>query len=270
MNAQELISNFKVWAADYGLRLLMALLILVVGGWVSKRLRGLVARIVERRKFDATIGAFLANATYVAAMAFVIVAVLGQLGIQTASFVAVVGAAGLAVGLALQGSLSNFAAGFLLILFRPFVKGDYILGAGVEGAVEEIQVFCTILNTPDGKRVIVPNSKLTGDNIINFTARGTRRVDLAFGVDHGQDVRRVRQAIQAVLDADARVLKDPAAAVVVKEMADTKMVLELRAWVKSADYGDAYSGLMEAVKLRFVADGISTPIARRVIVQSKD
>jgi len=267
MNTDELIEKIKVWSADYGLRVLAALFIIVVGGWISKGLRGIIARLSNRRALDPTISAFLGNITYVAAMTFVIVAALGQLGIQTASFVAVLGAAGLAVGLALQGSLANFAAGFLLIMFRPFVRGDYILGGGVEGTVDEIQVFCTILTTPDGKKVIVPNSKLTSDNIINFTARGTRRVDMAFGVDHSQDVFKVRQALKAVAEADPRILKEPATEIVIKELADTKMVFELRAWVKSGNYGSVLVDTLEKVKLRFRADGISGPIPRQVVVQ---
>jgi len=194
----------------YGLRIVGAVVILVVGRFAAKLLRSLVERLMTKAKQDPTLVKFVGCLTQIALLAFVIIAAIGQLGVQTASFIAVVGAAGLAVGLALQGSLANFAAGVLMIIFRPCKVGDFIEGAGVMGVVEEIQIFTSQLKTPDNKVVIVPNSKLMGGNITNYSAKGTRRVDLVIGVSYSDDLKKVREALQDVLAADERILKDPA------------------------------------------------------------
>jgi len=179
---QGWLSTAQELAVQYGLRILAAVVVLIVGRWVARGVRRVVERLMERGRLDPTIIKFAGNLTYIALLAFTILAALNQLGIQTTSFIAVLGAAGLAIGLALQGSLSNFAAGFLMILFRPFRVGDYIEAAGTAGTVEEIQIFTTTLRTPDNKVVIVPNAKLTADNIVNWSAKGTRRVDMVFGI----------------------------------------------------------------------------------------
>ena len=251
------------WVTFYGLKVIAAVVILIVGRWISGWLKDVAARILARRKVDPTIVSFVGHLTYIALLTFVVIAALAQLGIQTTSFIAVIGAAGLAIGLALQGSLANFAAGFLMIIFKPFKAGDYIEGAGAAGIVEKIEVFTTTLNTLDNKVVIIPNAKIMGDNIVNYSKKETRRVDLDFGVSYSEDIDNVRKCIQEVLQKDPRILKDPETAILVKELADGKVIFQSRAWVKGADYWGVYFDVIEAVKKQFNAQGISFPIPQR-------
>ena len=255
----------KIWELNtiYGLKIVIALLILFFGRIIAKLVSKIVGRLMERSKIDPTIIRFVSSLTYIALIAFVIIAALGQLGIQTASFIAVVGAAGLAVGLALQGSLANFAAGFLMIIFKPFKVGDYIEGGGVAGTVEEISIFTTILTSPDNKTIIVPNAKLTEDNIVNWTIKGTRRVDMVMGIGYGDDIDKARQVINDVLAAESRLLKDPAPLVAVVELADSSVNFVVRPWVKASDYWGVYFDLTEKMKKAFDANGISIPFPQR-------
>ena len=255
----------KIWELTtiYGLKIVIALLILFFGRIIAKLVSKIVGRLMERSKIDPTIIRFVSSLTYIALIAFVIIAALGQLGIQTASFIAVVGAAGLAVGLALQGSLANFAAGFLMIIFKPFKVGDYIEGGGVAGTVEEISIFTTILTSPDNKTIIVPNAKLTEDNIVNWTIKGTRRVDMVMGIGYGDDIDKARQVINNVLAAESRLLKDPAPLVAVVELADSSVNFVVRPWVKASDYWGVYFDLTEKMKKAFDANGISIPFPQR-------
>jgi small conductance mechanosensitive channel len=257
----------KIWelCTVYGLKVVAALVILVIGRWIAKLIEKIVHKMMEKRQVDPTIISFASNLTYFALLAFVVLAALGQIGIQTTSFIAVLGAAGLAIGLALQGSLSNFAAGFLLIVFRPFKLGDLIEGAGVLGVVEKIQIFTTQLKTPDNKTIIIPNAKLTDDNIVNWSAKGTRRVDLVMGIGYGDDIDKAKQAIFSVLDEESRILKDPAPTVAVSELADSSVNFVVRPWVNSGDYWDVYFNLTENLKKRFDAEGISIPFPQRDI-----
>jgi small conductance mechanosensitive channel len=186
----------KIWEllTVYGIKVVAAIVVLIVGRWIAKGFTSLTEKVMNKRQVDPTIVSFVANLIYIALLVFVVLAALGQLGIQTTSFIAVIGAAGLAIGLALQGSLSNFAAGFLMIIFRPFKVGDYIEEAGVAGTVEEIHIFTTQLVTPDNKTIIVPNAKMTGDNITNYSAKGTRRVELVFGIGYGDGIDHARSS----------------------------------------------------------------------------
>lgn len=256
----EAISQ-KIWelVSIYGLKVLAALVIFVVGRWVAKGFRKLVEKLMEKRNIDKTIGAFVGNLTYIALLTFFVIAALGQLGIQTTSFIAIIGAAGLAIGLALQGSLANFAAGFLLILFRPFKVDDYIEGAGVAGTVEKIQIFTTIIKTPDNKTIIVPNAKLTADNIVNYTMKGTRRVDMVFGIGYDDDIDKARAILEDIIAGDERILQDPAPKIAVVELADSSVNFVVRPWVNLADYWDVYFDVTEMVKKRFDAEGVSIP-----------
>ena len=249
----------------YGLKVVAAIVIFVVGRWVARAVANFIKRIMTRAQTDNTLIKFVGSLSYVTLLAFVIIAALNQLGIQTASLIAVLGAAGLAIGLALQGSLGNFAAGVLMIIFRPIKVGDFIEGAGVAGVVEEIQIFTTQLKTADNKTVIIPNAKLTGDNITNYTMKGTRRVDIVFGIGYGDDIDKARQIIEEVIGADARLLKDPAPVVLVSELADSSVNLTLRAWTTADDYWGFYFDTMENVKKQFDARGISIPFPQRDI-----
>jgi small conductance mechanosensitive channel len=255
----------KIWEITtiYGIKAIVALLILFFGRLIAKLITKIVERIMERSKIDHTIVKFVGNLTYIGLMAFVIIAALGQLGIQTASFIAVIGAAGLAIGLALQGSLANFAAGFLMIIFRPFKVGDFIEGGGVAGTVEEISIFTTILKSPDNKTVIIPNAKLTEGNIVNWTVKGTRRVDLVMGIGYGDDIDKARQVIKDVLSKEERILKSPETLVAVSALADSSVNFVVRPWVKSGDYWDVYFALTENIKKAFDANDISIPFPQR-------
>jgi len=243
----------------YGVKVIAALAIFIIGRWVAKGFRKIAERLMEKRNVDPTITGFVGNLTYVMLLVFVIIAALGQLGIQTTSFIAILGAAGLAIGLALQGSLANFAAGFLMLIFRPFKVGDYVEAAGVAGTVEVIQIFTTTLKTPDNKTVIVPNSNVTGDNIVNWTVKGTRRVDMVFGIGYDDDIDKAKQILTDVLSKDERILKDPAMLIAVSELADSSVNFVVRPWVNIADYWGVYFDAMENVKKAFDEAGISIP-----------
>ena len=240
-----------------------AIAILIVGRIVAGWLRGLVTRLMTKGGTDATIVGFVSSLAYIAMMAFVVLAALGQLGIETTSFIAVLGAAGLAIGLALQGSLSNFAAGFLMIIFRPFKVGDLIEGAGVMGVVEKIEMFTTTLRTGDNKTIIVPNANLANNNIVNYSAKETRRVDFTFGVSYDADIKNVREILKDIVSADERVLDDPAPMIAVGELADSSVNFVVRVWVKNADYWGVFFDTTEAVKLRFDEEGIGIPYPTR-------
>jgi small conductance mechanosensitive channel len=253
------MNQINAWLTDYGFKLLGAILILLIGMWLSKMLSKLVRRLMNVRKLDPTLVAFTANLVYAVLVIFVFIATLSKLGVQTTSLIALLGAAGLAIGLALQSSLANFAAGILMIILRPFKAGDFIEGAGVTGTVELVHVFSTRLLTPDNRTVIIPNSKLLGDNIINYTERGTRRMDLVVGVGYEDDIRRVKQLLLDIIAEDERFLTDPAPVVALNEFADSSLNFVMRPWVNVADYWPAYFDTMEKIKLRFDQDGISIP-----------
>jgi small conductance mechanosensitive channel len=258
---------FKLWEliTIYGLKVIAAVVILVLGRWAAMGMRNIVRGVMRRSNIDETVCSFGANLTYFALLIFFVLAALGQLGIQTTSFIAVLGAAGLAVGLALQGSLANFAAGFLMIIFRPFRVGDYIEGAGVVGTVEEIQIFTTTLRTPDNKTIIVPNAKITGDNIVNWTSKGTRRVDLTIGTGYGDDIDKTKQVIREVLANEPRILSDPPPQVALLELGESSVNYIVRPWVKAEDYWNVYFDTTEKLKKAFDAHSINIPYPQRDI-----
>lgn len=263
MDFNNIISSLQTFAAFYGLKIIAAIVIFVVGRWVARALRNATKKMMAKGNVDETLISFVGNLTYITLLAFVIIAALNQLGIQTTSFIAVIGAAGLAIGLALQGSLANFAAGVLMIIFRPFKAGDYIEGAGVAGTVEEIQIFATQLKTPDNKTIIVPNAKMMGDNITNYSAKDTRRVDMVIGVGYGDDLKKVREILEDILAKDDRFLEDPAPTIGVLELGDNSVNFAVRPWVKKEDYWGAYFDVTETVKRRFDEEGISIPYPQR-------
>ena len=255
----------KVWEllTIYGLNIIAALVIFVVGRWVAKLIKNLTEKVMQKKNIDPTLISFIGDLTYFILLTFVIIAALNQLGIQTTSFIAILGAAGLAIGLALQGSLANFAAGILMIIFRPFKVGDFIEGAGVAGTVENIQVFTTQLQSPDNKTIIIPNAKLTGDNITNYSTKGTRRVELVVGISYHDDIDKAKQIMLDVLAADARVLKDPIPVVAIKELADSSVNFVIRPWVNVSDYWNVYFDTIENIKKRFDKEGVSIPFPQR-------
>jgi small conductance mechanosensitive channel len=260
---EKLIPQIQEWLAFYGLRIIAAIAIFVIGRWVAKGLRSALKRVMTKNKVDQTLVSFVCSIIYTVLIVFVVIAALNQLGIQTTSLVAIMGAAGLAVGLALQGSLSNFAAGVLMIIFRPFKAGDYIEGGGVSGTVEEVQIFTTYLTTPDNKEIIVPNSKIMGDNIINYSAKETRRIELVVGVGYGDNLDQARAIIKQILEADTRILKNPEPMIVISELGDSSVNFSIRPWVKTADYWGTYFDLLETIKKSFDREGISIPFPQR-------
>jgi small conductance mechanosensitive channel len=263
MIMEDKVELMQALAVQYGVKVLMALVIFVIGKWVVKRLSVVLEKIMEKNAIDPAIRHFTGSLVYYALLIFVCIAALGQLGLQTASFVAIVGAAGLAVGLALQGSLSNFAAGVLLLIFRPFKVGDFVETAGTSGVIQSIQIFTTVLFTPDNKKFIVPNGWIIGDNIVNYSANDSRRVDLVFGIGYEDDIDAARTVLEGVLAADKRVLENPEPVIAVVELADSSLNFVCRPWVKSANYWSVYFDLTEAAKKALDANGISIPFPQR-------
>ena len=256
---EDYLVKMQGWLMFYGVKALAALIIFILGRWIAQALRRLTARVLTKREVEPVIVSFVGSLTYIALITFVVIAAIAQLGIQTTSFIALIGAAGLAVGLALQGSLANFAAGFLLIIFRPFKGGDYIEAAGVSGVVEDLHIFTTQIKTVDNKTIIIPNGKIMGDVIVNYTAKDTRRIDVLLGVSYGDDIDKVRGIIEKAVAEDERILRDPSPAIIVKALADSSVNFEARVWVKTGDYWDVYFALVEKVKKRFDAEGITIP-----------
>ncbi len=247
----------------YGPNLLAALAILLFGWFFAGLLKAFLKRLLIRGNVDKTLAYFATNLGYVAFMAFVVIAALSKLGIQTASFIAVIGAAGLAIGFALQGSLSNFASGVLLIIYKPFKVGDYIEGGGISGSVEEVTIFTTELKSPDNKKIIVPNAKITSDSIINYSAKSERRVDLVVGVSYNDNLSKVRDILTQIISEDTRILKEPEPTIAVLELADSSINFAVRPWVKTPDYWGVYFDLNEKIKNRFDEEGISIPFPQQ-------
>lgn len=241
----------------------LALAILLFGIWIAKRIKNIATSIMEKRGIDPLLASFSSSIAHILIVVFVVIAALGQLGIQTTSLVAVLGAAGLAVGLALQGSLSNFASGVIIIALRPFKVGDFVEAGGVSGVVEGIQIFSTSMRTGDNKAIIIPNSAITGGTITNFSAKDTRRVDLVFGIGYNDDIAKAKSILQRLVDEDERILKDPETVIAVSELADNSVNIVVRPWTSTGDYWGVYWDLTEKVKLTFDKEGISIPYPQR-------
>ena len=260
---QEILTRVYTLLAEYGLRILGAVVIVLVGRWVAGLLSRLAGRAMTRAKMDVTLVRFVQSLCYVALLTFVLIAAMAKMGLQTASFVAVLGAAGLAIGLALQGSLSNFAAGVLMLVFKPMRVGDFVEAGGAKGSVKEIGIFTTILNSPDNVRIIVPNSQIMSANISNYTANGTRRVDMVIGVSYEDDLKKARTVIEKVVAADERILADPAPVVAVWQLADSSVNFVVRPWVKVADYWSVYFDLTAQIKVALEKGGLTIPFPQR-------
>ncbi|MCU0567250.1 MAG: mechanosensitive ion channel [Oculatellaceae cyanobacterium Prado106] len=253
------LSQLHGWVTDLGLQAIAALLLFLVGIQVARFLRRTVNRAMQRAHFDATLILFASNILYVVTLILTTIAALGQLGVQTASFIAVLGSAGITIGLALQGSLTNFAAGILIIIFRPFKVGDFIEGAGISGFVEEIQLLTTTLKTADNRTVIIPHRKLFEDHITNYSAKNKRRVDLTFVIPVQQRIDRAKQVILDVLKSDRRILQDPFPQVGVLDWSEAGIRFAVRPWVNTKDYWEVYFDLQETMKERFDAEGLLQP-----------
>lgn len=250
-------------AADWGLKIVLALLIYVVGKWITRRITKLLRALMEGRSVDPTLVTFLANIVYAVLLVAVILAALDTLGIPVTSLLAVVGAAGLAVGLALKDSLGNFAAGVMLVMFRPFTKGDFVEAAGVAGTVDEVRIFSTILTTPDNKKIIIPNAQVAAATITNYTARDMRRVDLVIGVSYDDDLKVAREVLTRVCTGHPKVLKEPALNIFVLNLGDNSVDFAVRPWAKTEDYWAVWGDVLEQAKAELEAAGCSIPYPQR-------
>ena len=259
----KLLNQAQTAGFDLLLKIIMVAIIFFVGRWVARLLQKFIRRALSRTNIDSTLVLFSSNLAFYGAMTFVLLAILGELGIETTSLLTLLGTAGIAVGLALQGSLANFAAGILLIIFRPFRVGDWIECNGVSGYVEDLELLTTKLRTVDNRVVVIPNNKLTEDNLINYSAKGILRLNLVVGVAYDSDLQKVKQIIHEVLLADERVARHPEPGVGVLELADSSINFAVRPWVKPDDYWALSLSLYEDLKIRFDQEGIEIPFPHR-------
>ena len=254
-----LYEEFQMVGLDFGIRLIAAIAIFFIGRIVVHFVTKGIRKVMESQEVDKILQSFVSNLVYWALMIFVVVAAINQVGVQTSSLIAIVGAAGLAIGLAMQGSLANFAAVVLIVMFRPYRVGDFVEAAGIAGSVLQVGILTTVLKTGDNKQIIVPNAQIMGSIITNYSANDTRRVDLVIGVGYDDDIDKARDTLQALVDADDRILKDPSCLIAVSELADSSVNFVVRPWVKSVDYSAVNFALTEAIKKRFDKEGISFP-----------
>ncbi|EGQ7969608.1 small-conductance mechanosensitive channel MscS [Vibrio cholerae] len=253
------LTNNSDLLIQYGVNVISAILILFIGNLVVKGVAGSVANVLKKKEMDKAVVDFIHGLVRYTLFIIVLIAALSRIGVQTASVVAVIGAAGLAVGLALQGSLSNFAAGVLIVAFRPFKSGDYVEIGGVAGSVDSIQIFQTVLKSPDNKMVVVPNSAVIGSAITNYSRHETRRVDMVIGVSYKSDLQKTKRVLRETLEKDPRILKDPDMTIGVLTLADSSINFVVRPWCKTADYWAVYFDSMQAIKEALDANGIEIP-----------
>jgi small conductance mechanosensitive channel len=259
---QELLQTFYTMCITYGPQVILAIITLIVGLWViNKFTRTLNTNLTS--KVDATLGQFVASILSMILKMVLLISVASMIGIETTSFIAVLGAAGLAVGLALQGSLANFAGGVVILLFKPFKVGDVIEAQGYIGSVASIQIFNTILKTGDNRVVIIPNGSLSSSSMVNINQEPTRRVDLSFGIGYGDNIDQAKTVLKTLAQSDDRVLKDPAPMIVVSELADSSVNFTVRLWVNTGDYWGVFFSMQENVKKEFDAQGISIPFPQQ-------
>ncbi len=259
MNWKEILPELQKYVTEFGVHIISALAILLIGFWISKTLTRLLKKVLVRRNVDFTLVHFSTSALKFALYLFVIIAAVGQLGIETTSFIAALGAAGLAIGLALQGSLANVAAGVMLIIFRQVKVGQFVESGGVSGTVEKVGIFNTTLVTIDNKVIFIPNSKLINDNIINYSEKDTRRIDLVFSISYEDDIDKTKNIIRALVDADPDILKEPAALIAVGELSDNSVNIFVRPWVMTSKVLEVKFRLTELIKKKFDEENISIP-----------
>ncbi len=256
----DAITNIvETYILPYGINFVFAIAIFVVGKWIANVITKIVEKLMLKSKVDQVLTDFVSGMVKSILVLFIIIASLGELGVDTTSLVALIGAAGLAIGLSLQSSLQNFAAGVMLIMFRPFTSGDFIEAAGISGVVEKISIFNTVMRTGDNKEMIVPNGAIYGGVITNFSARSTRRVDMVFGIGYDDDIKQAKNIMLEIMKNDERVLSEPEPLVAVSELADSSVNFVVRPWVKSADYWGVLFDLNEKIKLAFDEASISIP-----------
>jgi len=262
-NSQKYIQLLSEYGSTYGLKVIFALLVFFIGKRIARFMTNMAIKLMKKNDIDIELIGFMDSLIYWLLFALVCVAALGQLGVQTASFIAIIGAAGLAVGLALQGSLSNFAAGVLIIILRPFRVGEFVEVAGEAGSVENIKIFTTELRTGDNKCVIIPNARVLDSNIVNYSSTGTRRIDMVFGIGYGDNIDQAYDVIKNIIAADKRILTEKEATIAVSELADSSVNFIVRPWVKTADYWAVKHAITEQIKKRFDEENISIPFPQQ-------
>tara|TARA_B100001989_G_C24536153_1_gene464521 strand:- start:870 stop:1709 length:840 start_codon:yes stop_codon:yes gene_type:complete len=263
MTSEEITDIVIQYASLYGLKIVTAIAIFIIGKWIAKKLVGVAKNLMTKAKIDETLVSFGGNILYSLALVFVVIAALSQLGIETTSLAAIIAAAGLAIGLSLQDSLSNLASGVMIILFRPFKIGDFVEAGGTAGTVEAISIFTTEFRTADNRLIIVPNGSITSGNITNASAKPERRIDLVIGVGYNDDLKKVKDVLAKIVSEDERILQDKDVTIAVAELADSSVNLVVRPWVASADYWSVRFDLIEKIKTTFDAENISIPYPQR-------
>lgn len=270
LNFEKIADMITYWVTTYSVKIVAAVLIFFVGKWLAGKISSIIEKLLEKNNIDKTLTTFLGNIIYYALLVVIVIAAAGQLGINTTSFLTIVGAAGLAIGLALKDSLSNFASGVMLIMFRPFKIGDYVTAGGVSGSVTAVSLFNTTLHTPDNQKVIVPNSSITGNVITNVTANDTRRIDLVIGVSYDDDIKKTKTVLEDIIKADSRIFEDPACTIAVSELADSSVNFVVRPWVKTSEYWDVRFDLTEKIKMKFDEEGITIPYPQQDVHLHKE
>ena len=261
----DLYQQLQTVGVSFGIRIIAAIAIFFIGRIVARVVTDGIRKLMASRKADKILQTFVSNLVYWALMTFVIIAAINQVGVQTTSLIAIMGAAGLAIGLALQGSLSNFAAGVLIVMFRPYRVGDWIEAAGIAGSVDRVQILATVLNTGDNKQIIVPNAQIMNGIITNYSANDARRIDFVIGIGYDDDIDKARDTLQQLVDADDRILEVPACLIAVSDLAESSVNFIVRPWVRSTDYSTVKYELTEAIKKRFDKEGISFPYPQQDI-----
>jgi len=269
MDLEKIINIATTYGMEYGLKILAAIVIWIVGSWIIKKIMGVTGSLMMRKKYDESLQKFLLNLINWALKILLIIVILSKLGVETTSFAAIIASAGLAIGMALQGSLANFAGGVLMMIFKPIKIGDLIQAQGVTGVVKEIEIFTTKITTPENRLVIIPNGILSNGNITNFTAEGKLRVDLTFGVGYDSDIKKTKEVLMNVLTSNSKVLQDPAPAVTVSELADSSVNFAVRPWAKPEHYWGVYFETTENVKEALDKAGIEIPYPHSVEIQKE-
>lgn len=267
---EKMINSLVEQGSYLGWTIIKAILVFIVGRFIIQMINKLVRRILTKRDFDPSVKTFVGSLVNVTLMILLIISVVGALGVQTTSFAALLASAGVAVGMALSGNLSNFAGGLVILLFKPYKVGDYIESQGVGGTVREIQIFHTILLTADNKNIYIPNGSLSSGVVTNIGREPTRRVEWTFGVDYGSDYEQVKSVVESVLAQDARILNEPAPFIALSALADSSVNVVVRAWVKSPDYWGVYFDTNKAIYATFNARGIGFPFPQLTVHQAKD
>lgn len=270
VDVEQLLSKLLDWGIEVGKDLLGAIIIYIVGRFIIKQVGRLLARILEKRKLEISVQTFLRSLVSILLNLILAFAVVSRLGVETTSFAALLASAGVAIGMALSGNLSNFAGGLIILVFKPFKVGDYIEGQNANGTVREIQIFHTILTTVDNKVIYVPNGALSSNAITNYSKQETRRAEWVFGVEYGEDFEKVKAVLQRIIDADPRILKDPAPMIALGALSASSVDIKVRAWAKTADYWDVYFDMNKIVYDTFNKEGIGFPFPQLTVHQAKD